>query len=137
MMIKDMANILTMAARMEYLTIQRTIRESNMEYDRYSETMHHKEQRRYSDALAVVRLSSNVPSPSNALSLTKLAIVSFRGLGPYSLTLAMSPWMSCHALRQEVKVYASGGRRDTSLEIAMSKCCFAVKWLNERVLIDK
>lgn len=62
-----MANILTIAANVEYLTTQRTISESKIEYDRYSDTIHHNEHSKYSDALAVVNDASNVPSPCQPL----------------------------------------------------------------------
>lgn len=68
-MINDMENILKMAATVEYLTIHRTIKESRMAYERYKDTRHQSEQRRYSDALAVVSAdnrSESLPSPFTA-----------------------------------------------------------------------
>ena len=68
-MIKDIENILKMAATVEYLTIQRTIKESRMAYERYRDTTHQSEQRRYSDALAVV----NADNKSESLLLSLAA----------------------------------------------------------------
>ena len=109
--ISDMENMRRIAATVEYFTIQRTMSESRIAYDRYSATRHQSEQNRYSEARAVTK-DSMIRPPE--LSWGALPVVATAAT--FSIVAVTAAWpCAMPAVRLLFSMYVCQKRVRTSL----------------------